>query len=329
MIIIDYNHSNNPQRRFVSEAHTITIGRATPEQAVDLDLAPDTSVSRRHARITFENGSYWLTDLGSRSGTRINERSIEGPKSRVTSGDKIRIGLTLLEVHIPDEGRLTSSISATTPASELLMTQKMGTASLDAARHRLLAMYELGMALGTSNAVGPLLERVVGFLNRVIIDAQRALILLLDEEGLLQPAAQYPHDSRPEISFHLAKTAMDKQEAITWRNKADEEEALSDSMIKSGTQSAMYAPLIWNDELFGVVSVDNSYDQAGFDEDDLRLLMAMANQVAMFIKNHQLQQDLLHQEVVRANLLRQFSPQVADRLEELFLDEKEGGTPRW
>jgi adenylate cyclase len=45
----------------------------------------------------------------------------------------------------------------------------------------------------------------------------------------------------------------------------------------------------------------------------------------MFVKNHALQQDLRHQEVIRSNLLRQFSPQVAGRLEGLL---KESGNLR-
>jgi adenylate cyclase len=48
------------------------------------------------------------------------------------------------------------------------------------------------------------------------------------------------------------------------------------------------------------------------------LLMAMAGQAAMFVKNHALQEDLRHQEVVRSNLMRQFSPQVAEHLQGLL-----------
>jgi adenylate cyclase len=80
----------------------------------------------------------------------------------------------------------------------------------------------------------------------------------------------------------------------------------------------MYAPLIWKGEVLGVVLVDNSETKYAFNEDDLRLLLAMASQAAMFVKNHTLQQELRRQEVVRSNLLRQFSPQVAERLERML-----------
>ncbi len=322
MIIIDYANGSNPQKRFVSEAHTITIGRSSPDQPVDLDLTPDTSVSRRHAQLTFETGSYWLKDMGSKAGTRVNEQVIEG-KTRLAPGDKVRIGLTLLEIYIPEEGMLANSISATIPAAELLMTQKMGnTATLDAARHRLVALYELGISIGSARDVDTLLTTVAEHLCRVMLEAQRAAVLL-QEDGELICKAHIPAKSQPPVSLNMAQTAIDNQEAFTWRNEATEASNLYDSVIRHGTQAAMYAPLVWQEEVFGVVFVDNTQYGQAFDDDDLRLLMAMANQIAMFIKNHELQQDLLHQEVIRSNLLRQFSPQVADRIEDL-LKEREG-----
>ena len=317
MIIIDYTHGSSPQKRFISEAHSIIIGRSSPEQPVDLDLTPDTSVSRRHARVTYEDGAYWILDLDSKAGTRINEQRIN-LKTRLAPGDKIRIGLTMLEILIPEDGVLTNSISATMPASELIITRKIDVSSLDSARHRLLALYELGIAIGETKAVEPLLYTVVEHLCRVIIDAQRAVMLVI-EQGQLVSKASIPETGQPPISLNLAELAIEQQEALTWRHGMPGKQGkLFDSVIRHGTQAAMYAPLIWKDEVLGVIFVDNIQDKNAFDEDDLRLLMAMANQIAMFLKNHKLQQDLLHQEVIRSNLLRQFSPQIADRIESLL-----------
>jgi len=45
----------------------------------------------------------------------------------------------------------------------------------------------------------------------------------------------------------------------------------------------------------------------------------------MFVKNHALQEELRHQEVIRSNLLRQFSPQVAGHLEGMLKDRGDLG----
>ncbi len=322
MIIINYKYASSPKKRFVSRSDTVLIGRSSPEQAVDLDLNPDSSVSRCHARLTYENGTFWLEDLNSKSGTWINGQKIPS-KTRVASGSTVRMGLTVLDILIPEEGMLTDSVSATMSTFDLLLAKKPDTADyLDEARRRLAAFYELGTALGTFRRVEPLLKSVVKHLCKVIADAQRAVVLLLEEDNLSLKAF-LPEDSQPPISLNLARLAIDKQEAFTWRyGTPGKTGQLYDSVIMHGTQAAMYAPLISKDEVLGVVFVENTQARKAFDDDDLRLLMAMANQVAMFVKNYALQQDLRREEIIRSNLLRQFSPQVAERLKNLLYDRK-------
>ena len=48
------------------------IGRGMKGQPDALSLDEDTSVSRRHAQITYEGGRFYLTDLGSSNGTRVD-----------------------------------------------------------------------------------------------------------------------------------------------------------------------------------------------------------------------------------------------------------------
>jgi hypothetical protein len=70
-----------------------TIGRG-PESTIQL---PDLSVSRKHARITYKQGAYWLSDLGSMGGTWIDGTKLAAPR-RVASGQTIDIGLCRLVV---------------------------------------------------------------------------------------------------------------------------------------------------------------------------------------------------------------------------------------
>jgi DNA-binding winged helix-turn-helix (wHTH) protein len=67
------------------------IGRAT-DVTVRID---STAVSRHHARITVGREQVNLEDLGSKNGTRIWGREVEGP-TPLRDGDRIAIGETLL-----------------------------------------------------------------------------------------------------------------------------------------------------------------------------------------------------------------------------------------
>jgi adenylate cyclase len=76
----------------------------------------------------------------------------------------------------------------------------------------------------------------------------------------------------------------------------------------------MYAPLLWEDEALGVLCADGHKTEAAFAEDDLRLMVLVAGYAAMAVATHQLQEKLRLESATKANLLRQFSPAVAERL---------------
>ena len=76
-----------------------TVGRA-PENAIRLD---DLSVSRRHARIAYRQGAYWLSDVGSMGGTWVDGVKLNAPR-RLAPGQVIDIGvcrLTVLTAAVP------------------------------------------------------------------------------------------------------------------------------------------------------------------------------------------------------------------------------------
>jgi hypothetical protein len=76
-----------------------TIGRG-PESTIQL---PDLSVSRKHARIAYKQGAYWLSDLGSMGGTWVDGTKLAAPR-RVATGQTIDIGVCRLVVVAAAEG---------------------------------------------------------------------------------------------------------------------------------------------------------------------------------------------------------------------------------
>ena len=350
MIVIDYAYLSAPKKRFETESDSVIIGRPSRDWVVDLDLNPDSTVSRRHARLTYEIDGYYIEDFNSLGGTQINGTKITN-KTRIKPGDQIMVGQTELVIRksppppnidmVEDKTRpifvdkeadpfetgvLTSIVPATESPSNLIMGETPSAHSLEeSVRRRLTAFYELGTALGSIEGVEPLLRTVIEHLCKVIPGAQRGAALLKDGRRLL-PKAHVPDQTGLSISVHLARLTIEQQEAFTWRRgEPGQSTPLTHSLVSHGTTCAMYAPMIWQEEILGIVYVDNYLVGDAFDEEDLHLLMAMANQAAMFVKNHALQDDLRHQEVVRSNLLRQFSPQVAEHLQGMLRDRGQLG----
>lgn len=75
-----------PGRTFRLEAVN-ELGRA----ADNTIRVPDETVSAYHARLAYLSGQWWLEDLGSRNGTRVNELEVDQPIV-VTFGDEISLG---------------------------------------------------------------------------------------------------------------------------------------------------------------------------------------------------------------------------------------------
>jgi len=89
-----------PAATFAVAKAPATIGRGQ-ENTIRLD---DLSVSRRHARIAYRQGGYWLSDLGSMGGTWVDGARLNAPR-RLVAGELIDIGLCRLTVGFAAESR--------------------------------------------------------------------------------------------------------------------------------------------------------------------------------------------------------------------------------
>ena len=77
----------------------LVVGRLT---TLDGALAPDHSISRRHARITrTEEGAFAVEDEHSRNGTFVNGERLESPHV-LRTGDELKIGSTVFEATVPE-----------------------------------------------------------------------------------------------------------------------------------------------------------------------------------------------------------------------------------
>ena len=104
-LVIEKGRSSGKQ--FLLNDTEAQIGRWDADAGIfpDVDLDtddPEAKVSRRHARITLNNGQYFLEDLGSTNGTFINrgKRLPPGQRQALCDGDEIIVGKTFLRFHI-------------------------------------------------------------------------------------------------------------------------------------------------------------------------------------------------------------------------------------
>jgi adenylate cyclase len=302
----------------------IVIGRLNPDRPCDLDLSPDDAVSRSHARLWLEQGQYWIEDLNSRCGTKVNGAEIkEQGKKQLQPDDVILIGQTILQ--LPDLKRISQEREAASAHPERQNDREPVMASfaddtrpsiasadntaglaLDALRLKLI--YDLSSDTAIPSNIISYLEALIERIVKGVPRAARGAFLFAD--GRLM--AHYPPGSRPSLT--LALQAITEQRALTWSkgNPAPTEGALPESVLP--IQSAMYAPLVWGGKSLGVVCVDNPQTSAVFSDDDLALLKAVARVASSVLAHVQLKEQLSQREEVLNNFKRIVSAPAIERL---------------
>ncbi len=180
---------------------------------------------------------------------------------------------------------------------------------------QLTAFNDLCQMLDGAESLDSLVQFLVENLRRAIPNAQRGAVLLPDERGELLLKAHWPPGDH-SVSMTWIKRAYDRREPFIWSAppESSPEGDTPQSAIYYSVQSAIYVPLQLGDQVLGVMYVDNHYTREAFFATDLELMRAIANHVAMFVRDNVLRQDLQREEKMRAHMFRQFSPKIAQRI---------------
>lgn len=342
---ISYTFHGKTLEKVFDQDKDIVIGRHVKAGvAPDLNLGFDLKVSRQHARIWAEGGEYWIEDLNSYRGTKVNGEEIKGKgKRQLHSGDTLAIGETSLwvEAYSPraaQDRRLSSDRRLPSPlpngepppaareeVPEFAVEEEN---ELDATRPafisanvkssealRMALLYELPLEFASETNREALLQLIPQRLVQAIPGAEQAA-LLLGEKLLLE--ACFPYSFGPSATF--AQRALERRQAFIWPPTNQQPEAENPGASPVGTasvrrvRSAMYVPLLWKDQVLGVVCLENCKTERAFNPKDLRFLLAVAHHGAMVLGSLQMQEDLRQNAQVLERLLTNFSPKIREKL---------------
>ena len=331
---ISYSYHNGADEIFKTESETVLIGRRQEGIAVDLDLAPDMMVSSPHAKVWRADDQYWIEDLDSAWGTKLNGEQIKGRgKQPLQSGDIIKIGEWTLILHNSAEYfdsyashpalETTESFAAMTPLLDANLPaftpEATGTAET---AQRMALFYELPLKFALETRLGALFKLIVEQAVEAIPRAVRGALLIKNPAtGKLSLKAHLPM-GHTAVSHAIAQQALERRLAFVWPaahqavNVRGGRRRAARSNLENRTESAMYAPLLWKDEAFGVLSVDNCETCGHFQVGDLQLLQAIAQHAAMAIANLEAHESWRHQSEAYHNFLKLVSPQIAERLQQ-------------
>jgi len=314
----------------------ITVGRGN---ANDLVLN-DASVSRFHAVIKLRDNSIFVADRGSTNGIVLNDEKIS-KETELNNGDVALVGLYRLRLENVDEkgiqvrrGEWPSTLNnimrdradqtalpRSSPPSSSELTDLAGRVKkLERENYLLTVLYEAGKALSSKLALEHICEQVIS-LACLIEGVERGFVMLFDERGevVRQSEVRYRDPasagSRPQII--LSKSVLElirkeRQPILIDDVSADERFSGSESLKISGLRSAMCAPLVGKDQLFGVLYVDNLEKASAFTQDELNVFALVAAQAGAAIDNAVAHEKIAQQSLQRSALERFLSPEVVE-----------------
>jgi adenylate cyclase len=153
-----------------------------------------------------------------------------------------------------------------------------------------------------------------------VINAERGAIVLSDPKTRAMRVGITYHrkhgvmaaDSIP-ISQTIVQRVIDERVALIAHDTLTDpgfRDAVS--IVNLSIRSALCVPLWEADKVYGAIYMDNRAASYAFTQPDLELLTAIANLVAIRLRQESLNEALRREEVLRAELQKYFSPDVAE-----------------
>ena len=303
----------------------LAVGRSS---SVELSFPDDAGLSRQHFALEAVGGDWTVQDLGSKNGTFVNGIPLKA-RLALRPGDRITAGhLTIIyaaeesapgvvvfeggEAALPTTSMLVTSLG---DANRTIVVEPGGGAKPSAAMQ---ALIHAGQELAERRPLADLFPLILDLAIQAV-NAQRGVLLLLDEAGQLTPKAHKGDAFR--ISTAVRDRVIGEKSSMLVRD-AQLDDAFKGrmSIVEQKVHTMMAVPLETKDRIIGLIYVDSPLVLREFTRNDLSLLTVMANVAAIRIEHARLaeveaaervmQRDLTQAAEIQGGMLPARAPEI-------------------
>jgi adenylate cyclase len=338
-----------PERSVELERHN-TLGRH-PDNTIQV---LDRIVSKNHCHIDLVDENYVLKDLGSLNGTYVNAEKVAGQRT-LKPGDEITLGSTKItfdapapaaapgaDESAPKQGRVTMAAGMVEShvraklaqaAEQHFVPERLvaDNAALRRDYEKLRVSFELTRAIAAELDVDRLLAKILETAFQ-LLSVDRGVVLLLDEKGKLLPrCVRTKRGGSEEVALSttiINEVLRDRAAVLSSDALMDARFKGAQSIIMQGIRSSMAVPLIYSDQLLGVMVLDSQVAANAFTEKDLQLTQALANQAAVAIQNSLYAAKIEREALTRQRFQRLLSPAIAELVVSGEVEVQKGGQSR-
>lgn len=277
----------------------------------------DPRISREHLLVYEENSDYFAVDKYSSNGSYIEGQRLKSNQATpLPDQAQVRLGDTILifssrkeelaesaqELQSPPVAEKSSggivNPSMVINAQEWLDKLRERGPSADARNlsRQIKAITNVSLALGGTTDISQLSEQIVQSLFAVFQNAENIFLFAYhaDTDQLI-PITNQAGDE--QVSKKVSRTIT--QQVIRDRNAILIYDAMSDKSYQDqesihalGLRSVICVPLLFKNQLLGLVQIDSRSDANRFTNEDLEILTGISAQIAVALKNTELFRDI-------------------------------------
>lgn len=273
---------------------TYGVGRSPKNRIV----LPDDLCSRDHAELTYAEDAWYVRDLESLNGTRVNGKGVRGDRE-LDSGDEVQFGRSkfvfvydLAELPGLPEGparaledaiKITRRITKSKFVPDRRAADDTFTVTDTASGRSVTALYRLALDMGAAKTLEGLAEAVLTGLFEGV-PAENGAVMAVKAGRDLEMLAHRSRDGKAR-TYHKASqlvsnTVLDSREAVLADNvQSDPQYSMRDSIRELRAGSLICVPVIEDEHAIGLIHLYTSA-QNRFSDDDLEYSLAVARQMA-------------------------------------------------
>jgi phosphoserine phosphatase RsbU/P len=299
-LVLTVEPAQGPTFEWRVKGAAVTIGRSSKADLV----VSDALLSREHARIYRVDGGWFVEDLHSRNGTRLNGETLTEPRA-ASPGDVLLLGgcqvvLGTVETEMKTPASASGAIrgrSILRPALDILNSARLSREAIAKAElsrlrrfaERLQPLIDVNQALSRLVDLDELLQLI---LTRTFqqLKPEEGAVFLTRRDGEVYRASSRTIDPEGQALF-TSKTLTEEvvrggHALLVQDAQVDERFQAADSVVQAGVHSLIAAPFLDPDGTsLGMIVLSSRAASRQFDEDDLELLTSLAAVAALRIRN--------------------------------------------
>lgn len=310
-------HSNGDADEFPLTRLRTTIGRSARS---DVCIA-DAFASRLHAEIRQEGDAFWLLDLGSANGTRLNGTPVSSTLPLFT-GSEVQIGETRILFKSDAQGPKSTGSTliadytdALDPSTTIALaarknpTTEILDSSLSSRSDLLGLISKVGIALLSSSGLDDTLDHVASLVFEAV-PAERVVIMLRDEKSndeMQIKVARVRGSEAPidevRISRAIMTEVIENGKSVLTSDAQQDPRYASQTILLQGIRSVLAVPMSVDERhVFGIIYADSPTYETTFKEEHLDILTTLASVASIRVENASLLDERINRERMEREL---------------------------